>query len=121
MELQEKFLELIFNQFNQSSKIKRKAKMKAYEDFLNARRKYRESVGELRYGDFNDLELMTSVINNYIINKGGKDKFDKQEAIIIKELIAKLNIDYDSIHPYELPILFDFRLLCKMLDDIIGR
>lgn len=87
---------------------------------LNARIKYREAVGELRYGDFHDLGLMISVINNYIDSNGGKDNFKKEEAEIIKGLIEKMKCDYDTIHPYELLILFDFKLLCKKIDSIIG-
>ncbi len=76
--------------------------------------KYREAVGELRYGDFNDLGIMISVVNNYIDSNGGRDNFNKkEEAEIIKGLIEKMKFDYDNIHPYELPILFDFKLLCK--------
>lgn len=120
MGLSEKFTELVFDQFTRNAQTKKEKEAKEYDDMLQARSKYREVVGELRFGDFNDLGIMTSVINNYISSKGGKEKFDKEEAKIIKELTEKLCVyKEDKIHPYELPILFDFQLLCKMLDDII--
>ncbi len=56
---------------------------------------------------------MISVVNNYIDSNGGKDNFNKEEAELIKGLIEKMKFDYDNIHPYELPFLFDFKLLCK--------
>lgn len=121
MGLSEKFTELVFEQFTKNAQVKKEKEIKEYEDLLNARIKYREAVGELRYGDFSDLGLMISVVNNYIDSNGGKDNFNKDEAEIIKKLIEKMKFDYDNIHPYELPILFDFNLLCKKIDNIISK
>lgn len=120
MGLSEKFTELVFDQFTKNAQMKKEKEIKEYENLLNARIKYREEIGELRYGNFNDLGLMTSVVNNYISNNGGKDGFNKEEAKLIKELIEKMKFDYGEIYPYEVPILFDFKLLCKTLDEIIN-
>ena len=79
MGLSEKFTELVFDQFTKNAQMKKEKEIKEYEDLLNARNKYREEVGELRYGNFNDLGLMTSVVNNYISNNGGKDGFNKEK------------------------------------------
>lgn len=103
--------------FLKKENIKKKKERKEHEDWLKAREKYREAVTEIRYGDFCDLEIMINTINNYI-NNNGNDSFDKNEANIIKELIEKIDIPHEKFHPYEIPIMFDFKILQKRLEKL---
>ena len=115
----ELFTTSMFSELSEKSKHANEKELKEYEDWLKAREKYREAVTEIRYGDFCDLEIMVNTVNDYINNNGG-DNFDKEKAKIIKELIDKLDISYEKLHPYELPIMFDFKLLYNRLDKIIS-
>ena len=113
------FAESMFGLFLEKNQRKNDKEMKEYEDVLKAREKYREAVTEMRYGDFSDLGIMVNVINNYITNKG--NEIDKDEVKIIKELFEKLDIPNEKLHPYEIPIMFDFKILCKKIDKILNN
>lgn len=115
----ELFTTSLFGMFSEKRKYEKEKESKEHEDWLKAREKYRESVTEIRYGDFCDLEIMVNTINNYI-NNNGDDNFDKDQASIIKELIEKIDIPNEKLHPYEIPIMFDFKILQNRLEKIIN-
>lgn len=119
MGLSESFTTTMLSMFSERNKIKNDKELKEYEDWLKAREKYREAVTEIRYGDFCDLQIIVNTINNYIDNKG--ENFDIEEANIIKDLLDKMEIPIEKLHPYEIPIMFDYRLLCNRLNKIISQ
>ena len=120
MGMTELFTTSLIEFFSSKSKFNNEIKAKEHADLLEARKKYRKAVTEIRFGDFDDLAIMISTVNNYINNNGG-DNFDKSQASLIKELLGKLYLPNEKYHPYELPILFDFKLLCDRIDKIINQ
>lgn len=96
----------------ETMKASNEEKIKYQEYFLEAGKCYREKIGIERYGDICDLYQLNANVSNYFEND---DKNSKEELEIILELLEKVNVDYDDLHPYEVPAIFDFKTLKKKL------
>ena len=100
-------------------KIKANDKLIDKEERYASARAYREAVGIARYGAFIDLSLITDRINQYF-QKEHNDKSEeelKEEKKYICELLENMEMTgYDNYHPYEIPIMFDLKMLIKKLE-----
>jgi len=100
-------------------KIKANDKLIDKEERYASARAYREAVGIARYGAFIDLSLITDRIYQYF-EKEHKDKSEeelKEEKKYICELLENMEMTgYDNYHPYEIPIMFDLKMLIKKLE-----
>lgn len=93
--------------------------MKINADVLKAKEKYRETVGEERFGDINDLWMLVQDIRLYINNQTNQ-QLPKEQAIVLLELLRKIEIyDDEKLHPYEVPALFHYKILISELEELI--
>lgn len=115
------FLSPIGQYSSEKMKLEHEKLMKINEHYTEANNQFRESIGYERVGDMKDLEILIFETRTYINNF--QQGLPMEEAKLLIEIFKQMKIDdkFQDLHPYEVPIIFNYKKLMSELRTITGE